>query len=230
MIKNIFCLWTGNNHLSIMRKKNLQSIIDNSGCKVSLITPENISSINKLEYRIHDAYQYLSFTHRSDYLRAYLMYHYGGGYTDIKYINYDWNKYFDILCNSSFDFIGYPENCSEHIASDMPYIQKSYKNLCGCGHFIFKQKTDFAFKWLSKVNDILSDKLHQLRDNPGTYHPRAVFGGIFQPESDINNLYENSIYPLSWNEILGKVIHELMYNNMASYMSGMPRPNLSLYR
>nr|BAJ93350.1 predicted protein [Hordeum vulgare subsp. vulgare] len=49
------------------------------------------------ERPIHKAYQYLSGTHQSDYARAYLMYYFGGGYTDTKHTHIDWNPYFKQL-------------------------------------------------------------------------------------------------------------------------------------
>lgn len=214
--------------MSITRKKNLQSIIDNSGCAVTVITPENISTIEQKDNPIHKAYQYLSLTHKSDYLRAYLMYYYGGGYSDIKYVNFNWKPYFDLLENSLFDFIGYSERLPEHIASNKKEIKNFYNNLCGCGHFIFKPKSQFALKWLNRVNFILSEKFDQLKQYPGTYHPRAVFGGVHDPDS--TDIYSESKYPLVWNEILGGIIHELMYQNFGSYTTGMPFPNLNYYR
>lgn len=225
---NIFCVWSGNNPMSITRQKSLQSIIDNSGCKITLVTPENISTIEKKDNPIHEAYKYLSLTHKADYLRAYLMYYYGGGYSDIKQIDFNWKPYFDLLENSSFDFIGYAERLPRHIASNKQEIQNFYSNLCGCGHFIFKPKSSFAAKWLNQVNSILDYKFDQLKQHPGTYHPRAIFGGIHDPES--TNVYSESRYPLEWNEILGKIIHELMYQNFGCYTAGMPYPNISFYR
>lgn len=38
---------------------------------------------------LHPSYSFLSGVHRSDYLRCYLMHHYGGGYSDIKHMHFD---------------------------------------------------------------------------------------------------------------------------------------------
>ncbi len=225
--RRIFCIWSGDNEMSDNRKKCLELIRQNSQTVVDLVTPANLS--DWIKDPLHDSYDYLSLTHKADYLRCYLMYHYGSGYCDIKPIFFSWQPYFDILENSFFDFIGYSELSPLHIASDIKEIQSSYSRLCGCCHFIFKPKSSFAAQWLSSVNTILDKKIHLLKKFPGTYHPRAIFGGVHHPE--IDNLYKDSQYPLCWNEILGQVIHKLMYNNFGDYTSGMPYVNLtSQYR
>lgn len=225
MNKNIFCIWSGSNEMSNNRKNCLQSIIDNSGCDVIIINPENLHQFDIKSSPIHPAYNFLSLTHKSDYLRAYLMHHYGFGYTDIKHINFNWQQYFDLLENSDAMFIGYAEQRPNDIASSEENIKQAYKSLCGCGHFIFKPKTEFTSMWLNQVHDILDSKLSTLKEHPGHYHPRAIYGGAFQ-----TNLFKESKYPLGWNEILGKIIHKLMYNFQGKYLNSMPYPNLHNYR
>jgi hypothetical protein len=220
--KNIFCIWSGDNEMSDSRKRCLDSIQKNSNVKIELITPKNLSSW--IIEPIHESYEYLSLTHKADYLRAYLMKHYGTGYADIKPMHFDWNPYFDFLENSQFEFIGYAENHPNHVASTKHEIQSSFYNLCGCCHFIFKKGSSFANKWFDKVHSILDIKKEDLKKYPGTYHARAVFGGVHQPE---NNNFSDSKYPLFWNEILGNIIHELMYYNQNLYTTGMPHVNLS---
>lgn len=49
-----------------------------------LVTPENVADFIVEGSPFHPIYEHLSLVHRSDYLRAYLMYHHGGAYTDLK--------------------------------------------------------------------------------------------------------------------------------------------------
>jgi hypothetical protein len=210
------------NEMSDNRKKCIELIKTNSNVKLELITPENISSW--IKDPLHESYDYLSLTHKADYLRAYLMKHYGSGYCDIKPVYFDWNPYFDILENNSqFDFIGYSERHPDHIASDKEEIKWSYMSLCGCCHFIFKENTVFATKWLDKVHEILNFKKDKLQKYPGNYHPRAVTGGVHNPETE--GIFLDSKYPLQWNEILGKILHQLMYESVGSFACGMPIVN-----
>jgi hypothetical protein len=99
--KVVYCCWTGTNPLTKNRKECLDLIKKNIGVKVILITPENIDEFIKPNYPLHKTYYYLSDFHKSDYLRTYLMHHYGGGYSDIKRIYTDWNIFFDNLNNSN---------------------------------------------------------------------------------------------------------------------------------
>ena len=73
--------------MSDKRKKCLDSIKQNIGVKVILITPNNLDKYILKDYPLHKSYKYLSEVHKSDYLRTYFMHHYGGGYTDIKNTN-----------------------------------------------------------------------------------------------------------------------------------------------
>jgi hypothetical protein len=49
------------------------------------------------ESPIPPAYPLLTPIHKSDYARAYLMHHYGGGYGDVKHYQFDWRPYLERL-------------------------------------------------------------------------------------------------------------------------------------
>lgn len=81
----VWCAWTGDNELSPNRKAALESIrASNPAGDVILVTPENVADFMVEGSPFHPIYEHLSLVHRSDYLRAYLMYHHGGAYTDLK--------------------------------------------------------------------------------------------------------------------------------------------------
>lgn len=220
----IFCIWSGDNQMSDSRKLCFDSILKNSGVAVELITPEVLDKWILPESPIHQAYQYLSLTHKADYLRAYLMHHYGGGYSDIKYINFNWNPYFDIMNYEKYLlFVGYPEKSPLHIAAHDIHIRNKFYELCGCCHFIMRPYSEFTTRWMAIVDHILDNKLETLKKYPGSYHPRAVYGGVHGED----DTYLDSKYPLSWNEILGKIIHSLMYDYIGNFLPAMPNVNLS---
>ena len=207
------------------RKRCFESIVNSCGCNVSLISPSNIDLFTIKSSPLHEAYEYLSLTHRADYLRAYLMYHYGGGYTDIKFNSFDWKNMFNYLYNTRKQFIGYQEMLPEHIASADIEIKNSYFNLPGVVHFIFKKYTQIAKIWLDEVHLILDKNKDKLKKHPGNYHPRAIYGGAFQTD-----LFKGSQYPFGWNQLLGSVFHKVCYENMQEYDLIMPYPNTSNYR
>ena len=130
------------------------------------------------------------------------------------------------MYSSDLLFLGYKEITSEHIASNDPQIFNKFYMLCGCGHFMMKSYSDFTTEWINKLNNILDEKLVLLQQHPGNYHPRAIFGGVHGE----NGIYLDSKYPLQWNEILGKIIHPLMYKYIGKFQNIMPYPNIYNYK
>ena len=65
------------------------------------MTVENLHEYILKDHPLHPAYEFLSETHRCDILRTYFMYHYGGGYSDIKIPNGSWVKGFEDMENDN---------------------------------------------------------------------------------------------------------------------------------
>lgn len=221
----IWTFWTGDNEMSSDRAKSLDILRKDSGCKVITITPDNLDDYLVEGDPLHEGYDLLSLTHKSDYLRSYFIYHYGGGYSDIKAYNYSWLPYFDQLEESEKDFIGAQEQAPDHIASDNFLIKNYFQNLASVRCFIFKPKTSFAQEWKELTNKKMDDVKIGLEVQNGSYHPRAVTGGAFQAEGDFPTMY-----PLWWNELLGQILHQLQYENIDSFMLGMPNQLVYNYR
>lgn len=108
MDKIIYCFWTGNNSFSENRKRALNSM-SKSNCKIQLITPNNLNNFIKTNHPLHKSFEYLTLTHKSDYLRCYFMHHYGGGYCDIKEITSSWESSFDDMNDDLIYINGYQE-------------------------------------------------------------------------------------------------------------------------
>jgi mannosyltransferase OCH1-like enzyme len=92
----VFIFWFSNSDyipcFSIRRFAALQSLISNIKVPIIIITQENINDWEVKNNTIHEGFKYLSGIHKSDYLRAYFLYHYGGGYHDIKYREKSWEN------------------------------------------------------------------------------------------------------------------------------------------
>jgi hypothetical protein len=159
MKRFIFCFWFGDS-MSSNRYDCFQSLIKNSGVPILLITSDNLKYYLVPEFPIHPGFEYLSATHKSDYLRSYFMYFYGGGYSDIKRCNFDWNTYFSVLERSEKDFIGYQETQYKDIAYRP--VREYYSELVGNGSFIFKPNTNFAKLWMDETNNLLDRKIKEL--------------------------------------------------------------------
>uniref|UniRef100_A0A6C0I4I0 Uncharacterized protein n=1 Tax=viral metagenome TaxID=1070528 RepID=A0A6C0I4I0_9ZZZZ len=80
----IYCFWTGDNKMSNARIECLNNLRTVSECNVLLITKDNLSNYILNDVPLHPSFNYLSETHKADYLRTYFMNFYGGGYSDIK--------------------------------------------------------------------------------------------------------------------------------------------------
>lgn len=194
--KKIYCFWTGDNPLTPNRKRCLQSLIDNSGVEVRLITPENLNNYILKEYPLHKSYKYLSLVHRADYLRCYFMHHYGGGYSDIKVIENNIADLFDLLSSKSNKWmLGYHEVGRDGVAILDGKLGRdvriNYRYLIGNGAFICKPNSPLTKDWYLEVERRLDFYYEQLKENPG-----GIWG-------------DNLGYPIPWTNILGSILHPL---------------------
>jgi len=198
MKENIFVLWTGDNEMSLNRKKALQSM-KIASLNITLITKGNLGDFLVEGYPLHKSYEYLSDVHKSDYLRAYLMHFHGGGYSDVKPLKQSWSEAFKMLSKrDSFLGLGYREVGKHGVAvvDDENLYKKmtdNYRLLIGCCSFIFKPHTFFTREWLFAVEDVLSRKYDMLKYNRG------------------NIMGDNEGYPLRWTEIMGNIFHPLCF-------------------
>lgn len=193
----IYIFWTGNNEITPNRMKGIKSMEEVCGVEVKLITPKNLFNYIKENDPLPEAYQYLSLNHRSDYLRSYFMYHYGGGYADIKTFYHSWVSAFDKLDKSNAYVIGYPEVGfwgaanhgiqNEELKKDL-YIHWRY--LIGNGAFICRPHTLLAAEWHTVVKNRLIAYTDALRIHPA----QDIFG-------------KNEDYPLPWAGMQGEIFH-----------------------
>lgn len=218
----IWCFWTGNNPMSPARRQSLDILRACSQCEVTLVDKNNLNSFVKKDFPLHKAYELLSDTHRSDYLRSYFMLHYGGGYSDIKPFTFSWTKYFDELDNSDKMFTGFPVLSSDHIPQSAgKEAKENYNNLISITNFIFKPNTKFAEDWVNLTNNKLDSIYNKLLATNGNYHPRAITGGVFQKDDFDHKEYPID-YPLSWSELLGDIMLPLQVKYIGSFLNSMP--------
>jgi hypothetical protein len=154
------------------------------------------------------------------------MHVHGGGYTDIKYCDFNWNPYFDQLINSDKLFSGY----QERLPNDIGYkpVSQFYKELIGMGSFIFKAQTNFTKLWYDSTQQKMNEIYNKLILYPGHYHSRAIYGG-FHGKAQGDTKFNESKYPLEWNELLGRILHKLIYENRGTFFKNMLYPNINNY-
>jgi hypothetical protein len=221
----IFCMWAGTNPMSTQRIQALWSIYNNTRCPIVFINHQSLRDWEKPEHPYHPAFEYLSDTHKSDYIRCYLMHHYGGGWTDIKHTSTDWRPHFATLRKSDALALGYQE-----IADGIPHIKgplgdklrAHYKENIGLCAFIFKQYTPVTFEWYQILHEKLNHLLHELRAHPAT-HPQDQ-SGVILPNG------KPSKYPIHWADILGEIFHPILYKQHQLVIQGNIAPSFCGYR
>lgn len=204
----IYCFWTGNNPMPDKRAANINRLKSKSGCNVILVTPETLNNYILDEHPLHPSYQYLSLTHKSDYLRTYFMRFYGSGYSDVKDTRGSWVSSFELLKKSDDKWInGYKENCPEDIGYGP--AKDHWKSLIGNGCYICKPNTPFVIEWYNEMIKLMDEKYELLKQNPAK-----------EPRDKKEN--KGSNYPIEWNEMLGRIFHRLLPKYLPHVLHTVP--------
>lgn len=220
MNKTLFVLWTENNDLTPRRQKNLEIIKEKCGVELKFLNHSALLQYQLADHKFHEAFKYLSATHKSDYLRSYLMHFYGGGYCDLKKAEWDWNQYFDDLENSDKIIIGYKLTGNLDVAVDPLDLDKEilindWQNLIGFGAMICKPQTELTKMWFTNMTLALDKKLNDLQQFPAA-HVRDKLGWV-----------TNSGYPLRWAEIGGVPFMKSCFTYKDSVNYNLPCPELN---
>lgn len=189
--------WDG--QLTPNRIKHLNILQKTCGVPLQKISTDNIVDFEVPEDPINPGFYYLNASHKSDYARAYVTYHHGGGYTDVKNCPENWNKYFDELEKSDKDGIGtrQVENVNGKLT---PFSTTDDRyNFINASLFIFKKHSPLLKWWLDYINKTINENIEQLKQYPGTVHPYVSadawrYGWV--PEHLIK--YQ---YPLDWMKL-----------------------------
>lgn len=201
MNKVLYCFWFGD-PMSEDRRRCYESILKNVNVEVVLVTESNVMSFEKAEHPFHPAFNFLSPVHKSDYLRPYFMYFYGGGYTDIKNTSYDWNPYLDLLEQSDKVAIGYREKSPGNI--NYPAAKLVYDQILGTGVFAHKKGSHLAKKWVGYTEYIMTEKYERL--------------------------ISNKEYPFEYTELAGDVWHRVQVENLGDWLFDLPYVDMNNYR
>lgn len=194
----IFCVWFGEGSLSEKREKSLSIIRENAHeLKVVLITSENLSEWVVDDHPLPEIFSSLSAIHKSDYLRAYLMHHYGGVYLDVKTMRYDWRLLIESI-NSDSDIWagGGPEESSANLGpashANRWNQMAHYNSILYQAAFACRPNTPFTQEWIEEVNRRLRYYEDLLERSPAL-DARGQIGG----------------YPVEWKSLLSEIFSPL---------------------
>lgn len=192
----VFVIWAGENPMTPNRIRNFERLGSVIGLPVELVTPQTIHRWIVDGHPLHAAYEHLSLVHRSDYLRAYLMHHHGGGYCDLKAPLHSWVPALDAMqLDRSTWFTGFRELSSAAVTR-LPGrlgldLALHHRSLVGMGAFLVRSHTPLTAEWLAEVERRLDYFEPQAVEYPGGIRGEVVG------------------YPVSWTDLLGKVLHPL---------------------
>ena len=210
---NIYCFWTGDNKMSPSRIECLQQLKETTQCNVILVTKQTLPQYILPDHPLHPSYEYLSETHKADYLRTYFMNFHGGGYSDVKKTTGSWIQSFDNLNKSDYWICGYKE-----IDGGVAYtpLSSKWEELLGNGAYICKPQTPLTIEWYNAMIQLLDTKLEELKRNPSTSYSDSKESG--------------SGYPIEWNEMLGRIFHKISYQYKERLLNTLPMCVLHNYR
>lgn len=197
--RRLFLLWPGDNEMTGNRRTTVERIRQQAshGVDVELITPRGLQDIEVSDMPLHPAYRQLSAVHRSDYLRAYLMYHHGGAYLDIKPFRTDLASAFDRLdAQPDVWAIGAPETPvnTRHLTGG-PLARATRRNVTltlSQAAVAFRPHTPLAAEWLEEVNRRLD-----------------YFSGLLEASPARTPYGDHDDYPVPWFALLSSVLAPL---------------------
>jgi len=225
--KVVFVCWFGgyqveSQKMSKNRFEAFRSLVENIGVPVILITSNNYTNFIKPSHPIHPSFEFLSGVHKSDYMRAYLLNYYGGGYHDIKHRQESWQDCWgDWLFDDNIWIFGRRENNRRAIGypPNQSHIQNHYSKLVTMGWVICKPNTEYTKILLQKIEDKLTAKHSDLVEHPGSNSAGYYHENPFQ-------MAEENNYPLRWMEIMGEIYHPLMLEFIDHIKYGLPKKDI----
>lgn len=221
----VWCYWEGE-EMNGNRKLSFEYLQKNIEVPLGLITPINLSSFIKDNHPLPKDFDKLSIVHRSDYIRTYLMHHYGGGWHDIKATEVSYKDVWQKFSNKNIWIIGKKEikggaaKTKDHKGR---YIPDYYQDLIAVPTWVAKPNTELSKNLLLSLEKTIADNADLLNKYPAK-HPREkklpnsnflkkginILKFIYQKRS-LN-------YPLEWT-LFGNAFHPLIleYKEHVSY-------------
>jgi hypothetical protein len=236
--KVIWCYWAGG-PMNESRAKSFDVLLANIGVTVCLVNKETVSDFVQNKNPLHPAFEYLSAVHQSDYLRAYLLHHYGGGWHDIKatLMNYDivWDHFLDL----NVYLVGKPEvkgGPAQVFDREGRWMPDFWQELVSAIAWVGRPNTPLSLDLLKNMEAHLDANFELLKQNPGI-HPREKKLESRNPLTRFFKTIEfrikgkNPNYPLQWT-FFGNFFHPLNYlykNNVSNQLPVDEVKNAGIY-
>ncbi len=224
----IWCYWEGPT-MTGNRKLSFSYLVQNIGVPVCLITPENISLFLKDQHPLPRTYFDLSIVHRSDYIRAYLLHHYGGGWHDVKATEVSYSNVWKDFEDTNIWMVGRPEQpngAARIYDAENRYMPDYYQNLIAVPSWVGRPNTPLSQQLLSGIENILNKHADTLKKYPSK-HPRdkkiTTKSPIIKLLQVVKFTYQgkSTKYPLEWT-LFGNVFHPCILQYQSHIARSLP--------
>ncbi len=193
----IWCFWTGDNPLTPARRAGLESIRSlNPETLVELVDPGRLPDFILPGRPLHPAFDLLSLNHRSDYLRAYFLFHYGGGYADLKTLVAPWAPAMGRLEEAPGKWVAATALSDPKWAGNPAgrlgvHVRRYYERVASGTTCVARRGNPLFAEWLREIDRVLDYAHPALLEAPG-----GMWG-------------QDPAYPLEWMALQGNVFQPL---------------------
>lgn len=224
----VWTFWAGN-AMEGNRLLSFQILQQNIGVPIFLVSPQNWHLLELPEHPFHPAFPYLSVVHQSDYIRIYLLHHYGGAWHDIKATEVSFAACWEQFENPEVYMIGRKESkngAARVYDQNGNWMPNFYADLISVTAWIGRGGTPLSQELINNLHLLLDENLAQLKKYPAK-HPRerALKGNNFLSRSmeRVKNLFtgRQSKYPLPWT-VFGNLFHPLNLKYKAHVSIDLP--------
>lgn len=224
----IWTFWSGKK-MNSNRFLSFNLLIQNIGVPVFLVDKSNLYTLEVKGYPFHKAFKYLSSVHQSDYIRAYLLHHYGGGWHDIKATESNFAHVWDEFIKSDTYIVGRPEimKGAARVFNEGKWIPDYYEDLISVTSWVGKPYTPLSEKLINKFDSYLEENYEVLKKYPAK-HPRerALKGKTFfiRTLEKLKNKYtgRQNNYPIPWT-LFGNLFHPLNLEFSKNVSKSLPK-------
>lgn len=224
----VWCYWEGE-EMSGNRLLSFELLKKNIGVPVILVTPDVFKQLIKKDHPLPYAFKYLSIVHRSDYVRAYLMHYYGGGWHDIKATETSFEYIWKEFSNPDIWLIGRPEtqNGGARVKDlEGKFMPDFYRDLVAVPAWIARPQTPLTKEILKGIEDFIDEKSGLLQKYPAK-HPREKY---IATKHIIAKIWiylkkkvegRNPFYPIPWT-LFGNFFHPSILKYKSNISRNLP--------
>jgi len=217
----IWCFWYEGG-MNENRIRSFELMKTNLGVPVCLVTKENMHEFILPDYPLHPAFQFLSDVHKSDYLRIYLLHHYGGAWHDIKPTQVNYSGVWDEFADPDVYFVGRAEikgGPAKVFDREGKWMPDCWPDLVACGWWVGRPGTALSLEMFQNITLFLDENFDALKKYPAKTpfdkKKKSFFSRL--PFLQI----EEKGYPLEWT-VFGNIFHPLNYKYRSHVKNTLP--------